>query len=1056
MQPNPGIVVVRGWCASFGTVVGGLILGVILPMTPLAADDAPEFSPAQIEYFEKHIRPLLAERCQKCHGSQQQKGSLRLDSRASFLSGGDTGPAIVPGHPDDSELIRAIRYEPDGYQMPPDGKLADEAIARLTEWVAMGAPWPTPAGDGGPTRDGVGSEFDLEARSARWSFQPLDRPTIPTVQNVDWCRTPMDRFLLAKLEEHGVTPAPETDRRTWLRRVSFDVIGLPPTPEEVDTFVNDPSPNAHDKVIERLLASPHFGERWGRHWLDLVRYAESRGHEFDHDVANPWHYRDYVIRALNDDVPYDQFVVEHVAGDLLSSEPRASATGPEYRLRLHPDTRGNESILATGFWYLGEWVHSPVDIRQDEADRFENMIDVYSKTFLGLTVACARCHDHKFDPITTKDFYALQGYLQSSIYQQVRFETMEHNRRVAAELEKVRREAAEKLMPLIAELIEPIVDDLDEYLIAARDLIQSGVETYPVQNDVVFADFESGTYDGWNVDYDAFGTQPTRVDGRPADRSTNAAPGNFIASSYRTGDGGHGDEHIGVLTSLPFVIDRSFVTFNVSGGAYEWRTCVLLLVDDDIPHAATGQNDDVMRPVTWDVRSHRGKSARIRVIDNEKGPWGHIAVDRVAFTDHHPQGSRLVAREDFTSAFLEKIDNHAWSLLLDSSILGHWIAHLLNAKDDPSDPFYLWAAFTCGQFRNLDAVQREVEQLGLTHSYAPGAFEFGDEEWETHFSYSDLTPTSTMLKVPDLDARVKFSNDPAAPIRSAVAFPGSIELDEEFADFADADGAIGEPGATAAWRLGVRVFTPTFDIKSGKIYCLIRGGVDTYVAVDSHILVRGPLHGTLVREYPAKVNSDWRWIEMDISRYAGHRAHLEFAPRVGEDFVISRVVQTDVGPPEELFIDDPFQFHRHVLFLQDGLHSPRALARQYQQQFRNIEICCDWFFAPGGKSGTCTLAETDWAIRHPHLFGLDDEESRFSLKYASSNYFEDFEAIRQEMKLVSAIAPAMLDGTGEDEYVFIRGNWKKPGEVVPRRFLEVFGGERMPRPEHGSGRLELA
>ena len=201
--------------------------------------------------------------------------------------------------------------------------------------------------------------------------------------------------------------------------MTFDLIGLPPTPDEIDAFLRDDSPDAFDKVVDRLLASPQFGERWARHWLDLVRYAETRGHEFDYVIPNAYQYRDYVIRAFNADVPYDQFVTEHVAGDLLDQP------------RLHPTEGFNESILGTGFWFLGEEVHSPVDIRQDEADRFDNRIDVLTKTFLGLTVSCARCHDHKFDAISTKDYYSLFGFLESSSYRLVRFEALEQNRRVA-------------------------------------------------------------------------------------------------------------------------------------------------------------------------------------------------------------------------------------------------------------------------------------------------------------------------------------------------------------------------------------------------------------------------------------------------------------------------------------------------------------------------------------------------------------------------------------------------------------------------------------------------
>ncbi|MCA9032072.1 MAG: DUF1549 domain-containing protein, partial [Planctomycetaceae bacterium] len=425
----------------------------LLATTSVAWCAENEFSAEQLEYFEKQVRPLLVEHCFECHAGEKVKGGLSLQSRAATLKGGDTGPAVVPGDVKSGELLSALEYDPLGYQMPPAGKLSGKQIAVFRRWVEMGAPWPHEEGEAAVAHEGI----NLKERAAHWSFQPLLRTEVPSVTQPEWCRTPVDQFLRHRLELAGLTPNGSTDKQTWVRRVYFDVLGLPPTPEQIQSFLDDDLPGAEERLIDELLANPHFGERWGRHWLDLVRYAESRGHEFDYNVANPWHYRDYVIRALNDDIPYDQFVSEHVAGDML---PELEGEGPQ--LRIDPATGRNESIIGTGFWLLGEWVHSPVDIRQEESDRFDNMIDVYSKTFLGLTVACARCHDHKFDPILQKDFYALQGFLQSSSYRQVRFETMQQEERIASELQQLRKEAAPVLMRNYAELVEPTANDVDK------------------------------------------------------------------------------------------------------------------------------------------------------------------------------------------------------------------------------------------------------------------------------------------------------------------------------------------------------------------------------------------------------------------------------------------------------------------------------------------------------------------------------------------------------------------------------------------------------------------
>ncbi|MEW4565499.1 PSD1 and planctomycete cytochrome C domain-containing protein [Bremerella sp. JC770] len=389
----------------------------------------------QLEFFEREVRPLLAKQCYECHSTKAKRveGNLLLDSRAAHLRGGDSGSAIVPGDADGSLLMEAVRFE--SYEMPPKGKLPDRDIEVFQRWIDMGAPWPN---EEAPTGETEQSTFDLEKRRSEfWVWQPIADPKTPAVKDQAWPRNEIDHYILARLEEAELAPARDADRSALLRRLYFDLIGLPPTPQEVEAFLKDNDPNAVERVVDQLLDSPQFGERWGRHWLDLVRYAESHGHEFDIDVPNAFQYRDYVIRALNADVPYDQFVREHIAGDLLSQP------------RLHPTEKYNESVLGTGFWFLGEGVHSPVDIRKDESDRFDNMLDVMSKTFLGVTVACARCHDHKFDAISTADYYSLSGFLQSSDYRQVRFETMEQNGRVAKNVAQIDAKYQRKIQELL-------------------------------------------------------------------------------------------------------------------------------------------------------------------------------------------------------------------------------------------------------------------------------------------------------------------------------------------------------------------------------------------------------------------------------------------------------------------------------------------------------------------------------------------------------------------------------------------------------------------------------
>lgn len=394
-------------------------------------DSQPHFSSEQLEFFEKSIRPLLAEHCYKCHSAQSKRleGGLRLDSRALILKGGDSGSSIDLKKLDESPLLQAVRYE--SFEMPPATRLKKEQIDLLARWVKMGLPWPD---EKAPTGKGAAETFDLKKRRQdHWAWQPMKSVTPPTLKIKNGATHPIDQFIFAKLDEIKLKPSLHAEKRTIIRRLYFDLVGIPPSPEQIHAYLNDKSVDSTERVVDQLLASPKFGERWARHWLDLMRYAESRGHEFDNDAPNAYQYRDYVIRALNADIPYDQFVTEHIAGDLLKQP------------RIHPRKQFNESVLATAFWYLSEWVHSPVDIRKDETDRFDNAIDVMTKSFLGMTVSCARCHDHKFDAISTKDYYALYGYLQSSNYHQVRFESMLQNQKIAKQAEALHHREQKEL-----------------------------------------------------------------------------------------------------------------------------------------------------------------------------------------------------------------------------------------------------------------------------------------------------------------------------------------------------------------------------------------------------------------------------------------------------------------------------------------------------------------------------------------------------------------------------------------------------------------------------------
>lgn len=446
----------------------------------------------QLAFFEKEIRPLLVEHCFECHSRKagRLKAELLLDSRQGMLKGGDSGPAIVASNPDESLLIQAVRY--DAFEMPPKGKLPPKDIDALTKWVAMGAPW---SAEFASSEESTRDVFDLlDRKEKHWAWQPIQTPPRPPVVDQDWPRSAIDYFILSGLEGAGMRPAYQADKASLVRRLYFDLIGLPPSPEQVQNYLADKSEDATKQLVDQLLESPHFGERWGRHWLDLVRYAESRGHEFDNDAPYAYQYRDYVIRAFNADLPYDQFVREHIAGDLLKSP------------RLNPAENYNESILGTGFWHLGEWVHSPVDIRKDESDRFDNMIDVMSKAFLAVTLSCARCHDHKFDAISTEDYYSISGFLQSSDYREVAFDSLEHNRKVGVQLSELDDKFREQIRPLLSKVAPTAFEDMNQlYLfqtIAARD---------PSLADCWIVDYATADTKEFLSDGQLFGDRPRRL-----------------------------------------------------------------------------------------------------------------------------------------------------------------------------------------------------------------------------------------------------------------------------------------------------------------------------------------------------------------------------------------------------------------------------------------------------------------------------------------------------------------------------------------------------------------
>lgn len=430
------------------------LLVVLLAVTTvaLAQGDGPAF-------FEKSVRPLLVARCLGCHGAANPAGGLRLDQREALLKGGARGPALVAGKPDQSLLLRVVRHQEGNLKMPPGPKLSDADAAVLARWIEMGAPW------GIATGAAPAAKF--------WSFVKPEDPAAPNVTRKDWVRSPLDAFILGPLEQKGLKPAPPADKRTLIRRATFDLTGLPPTPEDVKAFLADDSPGAFAKVVDRLLASPRYGERWGRHWLDVARYADSNGLDENLVYKNAFRYRDYVIKAFNQDKPYDQFLHEQLAGDLLPASSDLQTTFDRW--------------TATGFLTLGAKMLAEDDPVKMEMDIIDEQLDTTVRTFMGLTIGCARCHDHKFDPLPTADYYSLAGIFKSS-------KTMENFKVVAkwheyvlapaperaklaaheALIEAKRKEARKITEAENATLTKEAMGKAGLYLMAAYDVAESG------------------------------------------------------------------------------------------------------------------------------------------------------------------------------------------------------------------------------------------------------------------------------------------------------------------------------------------------------------------------------------------------------------------------------------------------------------------------------------------------------------------------------------------------------------------------------------------------------
>jgi len=964
---------------------------------PAPAKPADQFSAEGLEFFEKKVRPILAESCQGCHSSKLSSpmGGLKLDTRAFALKGGDSGPAVVPGNVAKSLLHKAVVYGDRTLQMPPKGKLPAEQIAALTEWIKMGAPWPASAGAPAAPQP---EAFNLKARrDGHWSFQPLKRTPPPVVKNKAWVQSPIDAYILAKLEAKGLAPAPPTDRRTLLRRVTYDLIGLPPAPSEIEAFLNDRSPDAYAKVVDRLLASPQYGERWARHWLDLVRFAETDGHEFDFEKPNAWAYRDYVIRALNADVPYDQFVREHLAGDLLPNP------------RRHPTEKLNESLIATGFWFLGEGKHSPVDLLEDETERVDNQVDVLSKAFVGLSVGCARCHDHKFDPISTKDYYALTGILKSSRFELADLNDPAPTQQVVSELVKVQARLAPVTFAAVSKAGSPQPEEWRRYLVAARAVLNPAKEVAQATaqtGDLVFEDFENGSYEGWTSTGSAFGERPNQKPIPEYQGDVNAQGNGFVNThSALRGTGREvGDGLTGTLTSRPFSIERPYIRFLVGGGGHEGKTCLNLKVEGKVVRTVSGKNENRMDWAQFDVRDLRGKQAQLEIVDAVTGPWGNIGVDHITFSGAPGAETRLVdtvaAREGVTA-----------------TVLQGWVRHLRErAAKDVADPLHPLVVLASAPAERFSSVRAELlEKLKATTGIRPGERVYASFDQN---GYGEWSATGEA-----------FGD---GPTREPV-----VRLDAKTRQVT----AISPSGIADSGRLSDRLQgvlrSPNFKIEKPNILYRMAGrDAQVNLIIDNFQRIRAPIYGGLTLQL--KGNDRPQWFVQDVGQWVGHTAYIELVDRTDGYLAVDEIRFSDAGAPAEpsnslvtRMLEDP------------AMTSFDSLAAAYGTLFskmssdpagdRDRVALLGWLARANLSTGTATPAAD------PEIVALLEQREKLEAR------------LPRPTRVMAAI-----EGSGEDDRVHIRGRHQTLGDVVPRRFLEAVAGAAQPAVKSGSGRRELA
>ncbi len=977
--------------------------------TSLGQQDKKKFTAQQIEFFETKVRPLLVKHCYECHGPKSEfEGSLSLSSRADLLKGGDSGPAINLKEPEKSNFIDAINY---GrlFEMPPDSKLPENERQIFAKWIKQGAPWP----DSKVETIARTNEFDLKKRlTEHWCWRPAKNYPIPKTSNPRWARQPLDHFILSGLDKAKLKPAGEADRRTWIRRVTFDLTGLPPTTQEIKNFINDKSPQAYEKVVDRLLASHHFGERWARHWMDLVRYAETCGHEFDYPIHHAFQYRDYLIRAFNRDVPYNKLITEHIAGDL---DPNP---------RRHPTEKYNESILGTGFWFLGEATHGPVDSKGDEAGRIDNQIDVMSKTFLGLTIACARCHDHKFDAISLKDYYSLSGFLQSSRRQA----TLIDKNNLIGDSEKRARKYLASASTNLQTLQQSIARDLKDKQIAkylqAAILYNSANRQWLEKNDL--------HYQG------------------EALRILRKTGGDTLVQRIkpRRGFRWEGNQQIWWFNGK--VGDELTLEFEVkSDGKYRIEGNFSKAIDYGIAQILVdgkpGKEIDF-------YNSSLATTGRITIAEQDLKLGKHKLTFRLTGMNKKGVPKHMVGLDFLHVKRIGKsaaetgritLESLSRKFELDNQTLQKWVDVLRDQAIEKTDhPLFAaqqliaTAKFDKASLKQIK--QRIADFEKRARDTRKNAIQFAD-----------------------------FKNGTNGWYRTGHAFdPQPVSTEHEF-DFNSPE-RIALPGTLGSGRVGKRFYgvmrSPTFEIKHAHIHYRMKAeNIQVRLIVDGFTMdiFNSLLFNGLNFKYSSNGQYNWRTQGGDLRNHIGKRAHIEIIDHGNGFASLDEIWFSSGGSPT----DSPGPMTQKIFAEFDG---------------QSLESFCKTLAA--NMIATITSDKSDkrdrsqlFSLLMKHQVGItadaNVQHSKRDENFVSTKHHSPATAALKALTDIRAqlvennkktprplFAIAIADGTGENENVFIRGNHKNLGGKTPRRLIDALGGDQWPdlKPSDGSGRLKLA